>query len=78
MSPPPAWTLTPDEYRTSREASSRAHSEWMEETFGPLTGDAQVVDLGELLAEQQRDNEGEEWKRAEDAADDAPRPPDTH
>ena len=74
----PAWTLTPDEYRTSREASSREHAEWMEKTFGPLTGDAQVVNLGELLAEQQRDAEGEEWKRADDAGDDAPRPPDTH
>ena len=63
----PAWTLTPDEYRASREASNREHAEWMEKTFGPLTGDAQVVDLGELLAEQQRDDEGEEWKRADDA-----------
>ncbi len=74
----PAWTLTPAEYRASREASSREHTEWMEKTFGPLTGDAQVVDLGELLAEQQREDEGEEWKRADDTDDDAPHPPDTH
>ena len=62
----PAWTLTPDESQASRAASARDYAEWMEKHCGPLTGDAQVVDLGEVLAGHERDEEGEEWKRADD------------
>ena len=65
----PAWTLTPAEYQASREASGREYTAWMEESFGPLPADAQVVNLGDLLAEQEREDEGEEWKRADDDED---------
>jgi len=33
----PAWTLTDEEYRASREEGAREHMEWMEKMFGPLT-----------------------------------------
>lgn len=72
-----AWTLTPEESQASRAASARDYAEWMEKHCGPLTGDAQVVDLGEFLAARERDEEGEEWKRADDdptAADADPIP----
>jgi hypothetical protein len=71
----PVWTLTPDEYRASREASGREHLAWMEQTFGPLTGEVREVNLGELLAEQQRDEESEEWKRADDDGEPDANPP---
>ena len=71
----PAWTLTDEEYRTSREASGQEHIAWMEATYGPLTGEVQIVNLGELAASL--DEEGEEWKRADDAADE-PTPPEPH
>ena len=69
----PAWTLTPDEYKASREASGSEHTRWMEENFGPLTGEVQVVNIGEMLAGQERvdDDEGEEWKCEDDSADEA-------
>ncbi len=59
----PAWTITDEEYRASREACAREFSAWIEKTFGPLTGHVEVVNVGELL--QDRDDEGEEWKRAD-------------
>ena len=71
----PAWTLTDEEYRASREASGQEHIAWMEATYGPLTGEVQIVNLGELAASL--DEEGEEWKRADDAADE-PTPPEPH
>ncbi|MEA3210787.1 MAG: hypothetical protein QOE70_3844 [Chthoniobacter sp.] len=58
----PAWTLTDEEYLASREASGQGHTEWMEQMVGPLTGQVEAVEVGELLHE--RDDEGEEWKRA--------------
>ena len=69
----PAWTLTPDEYKASREASGSEHTRWMEENCGPLTGEVQVVNIGEMLAGQERvdDDEGEEWKRPDDESTDA-------
>ena len=54
----PAWTLTPEEYRASREASGREYIGWMERVFGPLNGELESGDGSEFA----RDDEGEEWK----------------
>jgi hypothetical protein len=61
----PAWTMTAEEYRLSREASAADYLAEMEKMAGPLTGEARIIDLGELLAEQERENddEGEHWKQ---------------
>ena len=53
----PAWTLTPDEDQASRAASASDYAEWIEKHCGPLTGEVQVVNLGELLAQQERDDD---------------------
>jgi len=64
----PVWTMTPEEYRLSREASAADSLAEMEKMFGPLTGEARFIALGELLTEQERedDEEGEQWKRPEE------------
>ena len=64
---PPAWTMTAEEYRLSREASAADYLAELEKMIGPLTGDARVIGLGELLAEQERedDDEGEQRKKPE-------------
>ena len=64
----PVWTMTEDEYRASREASGREYVDWMETNFGPLTGRAEVVNVGDLLREHEEDD-GEAWKRADGEAD---------
>jgi hypothetical protein len=64
----PAWTLTPEEYGTSREASGSEYIEWLKKNFGPLTGKAQVMNVHELLAGMQSDDE--EWTHADDELDD--------
>ena len=53
----PAWTLTPDEDQASRAASASDYAEWIEKHCGPLTGEVQVVNLGELFAQQERDDD---------------------
>jgi len=71
----PAWTLTDEEYRASREASGQEYIDWMEGTFGPLTGEVQIVNVGELAQpaederEWEREVDGEEWKREDGEAD---------
>lgn len=63
----PAWTMTPEEYRLSREASAADYQRELEELFGPLTGDGQVINLGELLREQdEEDDDGEQWRKLEE------------
>ena len=64
----PAWTMTDEEYRASREASGKDYMDWTEKTFGPLTGHAEVVNIGDLVQELGED-EGEAWKRADDNAE---------
>ncbi len=64
----PEWTMTDAEYRASREASGREHIDWMEESFGPLTVQAEVVNVGDL-AQEREDAEGEAWKGAADEED---------
>ena len=59
----PAWTFTPAEYRASREASGREFIEWSKAQFGWTDEDLHSAESdGELFDE----NEGEEWKRADD------------
>ncbi|MCE9612425.1 MAG: hypothetical protein K8R23_19675 [Chthoniobacter sp.] len=60
----PAWTMTDEEYRISRQASAADYLADMEKMYGPLTGDARFIDLNELLREDDG-GEGEEWKKAE-------------
>lgn len=60
----PVWTLTPEEYGTSREASGREYVDWLKKNFGPLSGQAQVINVHELLAGMQSDDE--EWTHADD------------
>ena len=64
----PAWTMTDEEYRASREASGKEHMDWTEKTFGPLTGHMEVVNVGDLVQELE-DDAGEEWKRTDDDAE---------
>lgn len=65
---PPAWTMTAEEYRLSREASAADYQSELEKMFGPLTGDARVIDLSELLGEQENDedDDGEQWQKLEE------------
>ena len=64
----PAWTLTPEEYGASREASGREFIEWSQAEFGWTDEDLHAAESG---SDGFEDDEGEEWKRADDDADDA-------
>ncbi|MEQ1850608.1 MAG: hypothetical protein ABMA01_03350 [Chthoniobacteraceae bacterium] len=58
----PAWTLTPEEYKASKDASSREFIEWSKAEFGWTDDDLRAVENGDTLAE----NEGEEWRVSND------------
>lgn len=61
----PVWTLTPEEYQASREASGREMMEWSKAQFGLTDEDFAAVEDG---SDGFDEDEGEEWKRADDDA----------
>ena len=59
----PAWTFAPGEYEASREASGREFIEWSKAEFGWTEENLHAAENGD---EQFDEDEGEEWKRADD------------
>jgi hypothetical protein len=54
----PAWTLTPEEYQASKDASSREFIEWSKAEFGWTDEDLRAVENGDTFDE----DDGEKWK----------------
>lgn len=63
----PVWTLTHGEYVAGREATGREYIGWLKQNFGPLTDEAQVANVRELLAGMDPDDETG-WTTADDDA----------
>src|SRR5207249_4541543 len=59
----PAWTFAPGDYEASREASGAEFIRWSQKQFGWTDDDLRAVENGDDGFD---DDEGEEWKRADD------------
>ena len=59
----PAWTFAPGEYEASREASGREFIEWSKAEFGWTE---ESLHASENADDEFDENEGEEWKHADD------------